>query len=192
MSTTSIIYKLVFLAFSSPLKINSRLHTPMYFFLCNLAFLDLCCSSNALPKLLADLFSLQRIISFKACVFQLYASLFLGGTECLLLALMAYDRYVAICRPLYYTIDTLGRGKAFSTCTSHLTVVVLFFGTALVIESWFLDCCLSVPNTNTSYRVLLAASITSPQPPLMNLNVEDELDNQILQMGRHILDLEGL
>ncbi|KAM4694462.1 olfactory receptor 13F1-like [Discoglossus pictus] len=83
---------------------NRHLHKPMYFFLCNLSFVDLSYSSNAVPKLLIDIFSNERIISIGACKFQVYYSLWLGGVECLLLATMAYDRYVAICRPLYYTV----------------------------------------------------------------------------------------
>ncbi|KAM3931061.1 olfactory receptor 5AR1-like [Leptodactylus fuscus] len=83
---------------------NSHLHVPMYFFLCNLSFVDFCYSSTSVPKLLADLFSTHRSLSISACRLQLYIILFMGGTECQLLALMAYDRYVAICRPLRYPV----------------------------------------------------------------------------------------
>ncbi|XP_044146878.1 olfactory receptor 1019-like [Bufo gargarizans] len=82
--------------------ISSQLHIPMYFFLCNLSFIDLFYSSSALPKLLVDLFSKERIMSLVDCAIQVYISTFLGDTECLLLALMAYDRCIAICYPLYY------------------------------------------------------------------------------------------
>ncbi|KAG8549032.1 hypothetical protein GDO81_023056, partial [Engystomops pustulosus] len=84
--------------------INSSLHIPMYFFLCILSLLDLTMTSAIIPKLLVDLISVQRIISLIGCRTQLYFVLLVGGTECLLLALMAYDRYVAICRPLHYPI----------------------------------------------------------------------------------------
>ncbi|XP_069830393.1 olfactory receptor 2B6-like [Dendropsophus ebraccatus] len=84
------------------IMISPRLHIPMYFFLCNLSIIDLFYSSSALPKLLMDLLSTQRIISLGGCGIQIYVSLFLGDTECLLLALMAYDRYLAICHPLHY------------------------------------------------------------------------------------------
>ncbi|KAM3931052.1 olfactory receptor 2A12-like [Leptodactylus fuscus] len=175
---------------------NHRLHIPMYFFLCILAFLDLCNSSSVVPKFLLDLLSVCRIISASLCGMQIFVILFLGGTECQLLALMAYDRYVAICRPLHYPvvmrwsvcfhltafvwifsfmicvipsvftpmplcypnlinhfmceilaivklacgdirltsvmkIKSAGRSKAFSTCSSHITVVALFFGTGM-------------------------------------------------------------
>ncbi|XP_075125750.1 olfactory receptor 5AR1-like [Leptodactylus fuscus] len=204
--------------------VRARLHTPMYYFLCNLAFPDFCYSSTTLPRLLWDLFSIDRRISLKACLTQVYVSLFLGETECFLLAVMAFDRYAAICRPLHYhalmhwgmchrltafswggsfmlsvvptllnsavlcnpnvvnhfmceiiamlklackdmhdselmiflfsflslllpflfimvsyaciivsilKIHSTQRSKAFSTCTSHITVVVLFYGTAM-------------------------------------------------------------
>ncbi|XP_018425356.1 PREDICTED: olfactory receptor 2A12-like [Nanorana parkeri] len=84
--------------------ISPHLHIPMYFFLCNLSFIDFFYSSTAMPKLLVDLVSRDRTISIAGCGIQVYISVFLGDTECFILALMAYDRYVAICRPLYYPI----------------------------------------------------------------------------------------
>ncbi|XP_069830414.1 putative olfactory receptor 13C6 [Dendropsophus ebraccatus] len=83
---------------------SPHLHIPMYFFLCILSFLDLSYSSTVMPKLLADLLSAAPTISIGACALQLSMVLLLSGTECLLLALMAYDRYLAICRPLHYPV----------------------------------------------------------------------------------------
>ncbi|KAM4626826.1 putative olfactory receptor 2B8 [Discoglossus pictus] len=84
------------------LKDNS-LQTPMYFFLVNLAFLDIWYSFTVFPRMLRDLLSLKKIISFQECVTQMYISFSIGQTECILIAVMAYDRYVAICYPLHYT-----------------------------------------------------------------------------------------
>ncbi|CAJ0966765.1 unnamed protein product [Ranitomeya imitator] len=84
--------------------INPQLHKPMYFFLCMLSLLDLGYSSAVLPKLLTDLLSSEKTISLSACVIQVYVILLVEGSECLLLAVMAYDRYVAICQPLHYPI----------------------------------------------------------------------------------------
>ncbi|KAM3931050.1 olfactory receptor 5AR1-like [Leptodactylus fuscus] len=81
-----------------------QLHIPMYYFLCILSFLDLSYSSTVMPKLLADLLSSNHSISIGACALQLCLILLFGGTECLLLAVMAYDRYLAICRPLHYPV----------------------------------------------------------------------------------------
>ncbi|XP_077608393.1 olfactory receptor 13F1-like [Crocuta crocuta] len=206
--------------------LDSHLHKPMYFFLSNLAFLDIWYTSSAFTPMLTNFVSGKNTISFLGCATQMYFSLAMGATECVLLSTMAYDRYVAICNPLRYpiimnkrvcvqiaagswmtgcltalveaifvlqlslcgnntinhfaceilavlklvcmdtsivellmlVITTLilpmpmllicisyafilsnilrissvdGRSKAFSTCAAHLTVVVLFFGTAL-------------------------------------------------------------
>ncbi|KAG9463198.1 hypothetical protein GDO78_022215 [Eleutherodactylus coqui] len=81
-----------------------NLHTPMYFFICVLSFLDLCVSISVVPRFLADLLSTHRLISHGACAIQFYFIIFMTGTEFLLLALMAYDRYIAICRPLHYPV----------------------------------------------------------------------------------------
>ncbi|CAJ0966763.1 unnamed protein product [Ranitomeya imitator] len=83
---------------------NPKMHKPMYFFLCMLSILDLGYSSTVLPKLLTDLFSTERIISPMACLIQIYVILFVEGSECQLLTVMAYDRYIAICRLLRYSV----------------------------------------------------------------------------------------
>ncbi|XP_004613746.2 olfactory receptor 2D2-like [Sorex araneus] len=83
--------------------IDSHLHTPMYFFLCNLALHDLCLSTIIVPQFLAHLLSRNKIISFTRCAVQLLVFLLLGSTQCVLLSVMSYDRYVAICKPLHYS-----------------------------------------------------------------------------------------
>ncbi|XP_030043401.1 olfactory receptor 1509-like [Microcaecilia unicolor] len=83
--------------------VDFQLHTPMYFFLSHLSFLDLCISTAAVPKFLVNVLSESKTISFSDCIAQLFFLHFLGGTECFHLVLMAYDRYVAICNPLRYT-----------------------------------------------------------------------------------------
>ncbi|XP_075464533.1 olfactory receptor 10A7-like [Ascaphus truei] len=82
---------------------DTSLQTPMYFFLTNLSFLDICYSSTTVPRMLKDLLSVKKTISFVDCAAQMYISLSLGVTECILLAIMSYDRYIAICYPLHYT-----------------------------------------------------------------------------------------
>ncbi|XP_071072642.1 olfactory receptor 13D1 [Dasypus novemcinctus] len=84
--------------------LDSRLHTPMYFFLGNLSFLDICYTSSFIPNMLIIFRSERKSISFIGCSLQMVVSLGLGCTECVLLAVMAYDRYVAICNPLRYLI----------------------------------------------------------------------------------------
>lgn len=84
--------------------LDSRLHTPMYFFLSNLSFLDIWYTSSALTPMLANFVAGKNTISFSGCAAQMYFSLAMGSTECVLLAVMAYDRYVAICNPLRYPV----------------------------------------------------------------------------------------
>ncbi|XP_044309998.1 olfactory receptor 2D2-like [Varanus komodoensis] len=79
-----------------------RLHTPMYFFLLHLSLLDLCYSSVTVPQMLTHLLSRHRAIPFAHCAFQMCIFLAFGMAECVLLGIMAYDRYVAICHPLRY------------------------------------------------------------------------------------------
>uniref|UniRef100_A0A8D0U906 G-protein coupled receptors family 1 profile domain-containing protein n=1 Tax=Sus scrofa TaxID=9823 RepID=A0A8D0U906_PIG len=81
---------------------ESRLHTPMYFLLRNLALLDLCFSSVTAPKMLVDLLSEKKTISYEGCMAQLFFFHFLGGAMVFFLSVMAYDRLVAISRPLHY------------------------------------------------------------------------------------------
>jgi len=81
---------------------DHRLHTPMYFFLLNLAFLDLGCISTTLPKAMANSLWDTRAISYMGCAVQVFFFIFLFAAEYALLTIMAYDRYVAICKPLYY------------------------------------------------------------------------------------------
>ncbi|XP_060549591.1 LOW QUALITY PROTEIN: olfactory receptor 1361-like [Pantherophis guttatus] len=82
---------------------DHHLHSPMYFFLGNLSCLETCYSSIILPKMLANLFTGQQSISFTGCTIQFYFFSSCAGTETYLLAVMSYDRYLAICRPLHYT-----------------------------------------------------------------------------------------
>uniref|UniRef100_A0A8C5LY34 Olfactory receptor n=1 Tax=Leptobrachium leishanense TaxID=445787 RepID=A0A8C5LY34_9ANUR len=85
-------------------RVDSRLHTPMYFFLNNLSFLDLCYSTIITPKTLVNFLSTAKTISYYECVFQMYFFAATVTTECFLLGIMAYDRYVAICNPLLYSV----------------------------------------------------------------------------------------
>ncbi|XP_004683151.1 PREDICTED: olfactory receptor 2D3-like [Condylura cristata] len=84
------------------LQLDSRLHTPMYFFLKNLSFVDLCFSTVIVPQMLFHLLAKKKAISFTRCSMQLAFFLLVGCTESSLLAVMSYDRYIAICKPLHY------------------------------------------------------------------------------------------
>ncbi|XP_007996992.3 olfactory receptor 5D13-like [Chlorocebus sabaeus] len=85
------------------IRINPKLHTPMYFFLSHLSFVDFCYSTTVTPKLLENLVVEDRTISFTGCIMQFFLACVCAVAETFMLAVMAYDRYVAVCNPLLYT-----------------------------------------------------------------------------------------
>ena len=82
----------------------SHLHTPMYFFLSNLSFVDICFTSTTIPKILWNIQTHSKVITYEGCIIQMYFFLLFGGLDAFLLTVMAYDWYVAICHPLQYTV----------------------------------------------------------------------------------------
>ncbi|XP_059104178.1 olfactory receptor 4D9-like [Peromyscus eremicus] len=98
---------------------ESRLHTPMYFLLCNLSVLDICFSSITAPKVLVDLLSRRKTISFNGCITQMFFFHMLGGADIFSLSVMAFDRYMAISKPLHY-VTIMSRRRY----------------TALIVASW--------------------------------------------------------
>lgn len=99
------------------IHIDSRLHTPMYFFLRNLSFAGLCFSTATVPQVLIHLLVKRKTISFAGCSTQIVVLLLVGGTECALLAVMSCDEYVAVCKPQHY-----------STIMTHWVCVQLAIG----------------------------------------------------------------
>ncbi|KAM4855407.1 olfactory receptor 7A10-like [Urocitellus parryii] len=83
---------------------DSHLHTPMYFFLSNLSFVDICLTSTTIPKMLVNIQTQSKVITYAGCITQICFFLFFIEVDNFLLAVMAYDRYVAICHPLHYTV----------------------------------------------------------------------------------------
>ncbi|KAM9244878.1 olfactory receptor 7C1-like [Dugong dugon] len=83
---------------------DSHLHTPMYFFLSNLSFVDICFTSTTVPKMLLNIRTQSKVITYEGCLSQMYFFMFFGQLENLLLTVMAYDRFVAICHPLHYRV----------------------------------------------------------------------------------------
>lgn len=115
---------------------DARLHTPMYFFLSNLSFLDILCPTVTVPKMLHVLLSEDKRITFAGCVTQLFFLIDVVGTEILLLAVMAYDRYAAICSPLQYT----------SIMNKHLCV-------QLAAGTWVTGLINSMVHTSLTFRL---------------------------------------
>uniref|UniRef100_A0A8C5KG97 Olfactory receptor n=1 Tax=Jaculus jaculus TaxID=51337 RepID=A0A8C5KG97_JACJA len=110
-------------------RLDPQLHSPMYFFLTNLSFLDMCYTTSIVPQMLLNLGTSTKTISYVGCAIQLYLFSTMGATECLLLALMSIDRYVAICRPLHYTII-----MSQHTCILSVSVMWLCGMTFAVFE----------------------------------------------------------
>ncbi|XP_036859892.2 olfactory receptor 8S1-like [Manis javanica] len=156
------------------IKTDSHLHTPMYFFLSHLSFLDLCYSSATVPKLLENLLSQKKTISVGGCLAQVFFVFDIGGTEACLLSVMAYDRCVAICHPLLYRQVMSNQLCVRLVCTTWS----LGFLDALIniLPAMRLDFCkdqpiphyscelptlfpLSCSDVSTSFTVLLCSSL---------------------------------
>ncbi|XP_004688852.1 PREDICTED: olfactory receptor 8D2-like [Condylura cristata] len=114
------------------IRFSAQLHTPMYYFLSNLSFIDLCYSSVIIPKMLVNFVSEKNFTSFPECMMQLFFFCFFGIDDSYMLTAMAYDRYVAICKPLLYNV-TMSNRVCFLLVTGVYTVGV--FG-ALVHTSY--------------------------------------------------------
>nr|XP_020725705.1 olfactory receptor-like protein OLF3 [Odocoileus virginianus texanus] len=103
------------------IRLDGRLHTPMYFFLSNLSLVDVSYATSIVPQMLAHFLAEHKGIPYVSCAAQLFFSLGLGGTEFVLLAVMAYDRYVAVCDPLRYPVIMHGGLCARLAVTSWLS-----------------------------------------------------------------------
>uniref|UniRef100_A0A7N5KKK7 Olfactory receptor n=1 Tax=Ailuropoda melanoleuca TaxID=9646 RepID=A0A7N5KKK7_AILME len=216
---------------------DAHLHMPMYFFLANLSLVDACFMSTTVPKMLANIWIQNQVISYAGCLSQFIFFMLFVMLEAFLLAIMAYDRYVAICHPLHYIMvmspglcillvsaswimtalhsllhtllmnslsfcaehkiphffcdinpllsmsctdpfinelviftiggfvglipSTQGKQKAFSTCSSHLSVVSLFFGTSFCVY-------FSPPSTRSAQKGTVASVMYTVVTPVMN------------------------
>lgn len=148
--------------------VDSSLHSPMYFFLRNLSILEICYTSVTLPKMLLGFLMADGRISFLGCTAQLYFLVLLGSIECLLLAAMAYDRYVAICDPLHYTI-IMSRGLCIR----------------LVMGSWVVVVPVQIGQTYQVFALPFCAShnlhhFFCDVPPLLELVCADTFWNQVM------------
>ncbi|XP_069422800.1 olfactory receptor 8B3-like [Ovis canadensis] len=141
--------------------LSSHLYTPMYFFLFNLSFVDLCYSSVFTPKMLINFISKKNIISYMGCMTQLYFLSFFVISECYVLTSMAYDRYVAICNPLLYSVAMTPK-----VCSSlMLGSYFMAFAGAMVLTECMLRLTFCEANTINHYMCdimpLLKLSCTS-------------------------------
>ncbi|CAM4570853.1 unnamed protein product, partial [Caretta caretta] len=150
------------------ITIDPQLHTPMYFFLRNLSFCDLCLSSTISPKMLLNLLAERKSISFTTCAVQMSLSIAFADSEGFLLTVMAYDHYVAICNPLLYTV-TMSR----QLC-KQLVAGVYSVG---VVDSMIFTC--------FTFRLSFCSSniinhFFCDTPPLLVLSCSDTRINEIM------------
>ncbi|KAJ1168205.1 hypothetical protein NDU88_000154 [Pleurodeles waltl] len=151
--------------------IDPRLHSPMYFFIANLSFLDLCYSSATVPKMLDHFLAERKTISFVGCALQMLFFMTFAGTEAFLLAAMAYDRYVAICLPLRYT-GVMSRGAC----------------DALVAGSWVAGTGDSLIHTILAFQLTFCKSRTVNHffcdiVPVLQLSCSNTTRNQIVLLA---------
>ncbi|XP_032724369.1 olfactory receptor-like protein OLF4 [Lontra canadensis] len=118
---------LIILAVSS----DSQIHTPMYFFLADLSFIDICFTSTTIPKMLWNIQTQSKVITYKGCITQIFFFLLFAGLDDFLLAVMAYDRFVAICHPLHYMVIMNPSYCVLLVLASWMMIVSLFYCTAL-------------------------------------------------------------
>ncbi|XP_063797676.1 olfactory receptor 5V1-like [Pseudophryne corroboree] len=153
------------------IQLNKDLNTPMYLFLENLSFLDICYTSTTMPKMLQVLVAERKVISFTACAIQLYFFVTFVGTECVLLGIMSYDRFLAICIPLRYSIYM------------RKTVCI-----ALASFCWFSGFINSVVHTVFTFRLHFCHSnkisyFFCDIPPLLILSCDDTSVNETLLLS---------
>ncbi|XP_053555876.1 olfactory receptor 8H1-like [Bombina bombina] len=150
------------------IRTDRRLHTPMYFFLLNLALIEILYTTSITPNTLKNLLEEEKIISFAGCFIQMFLFATLGSSECVLLGVMAYDRYVAICHPLLYT----------KIMNQHLCV-------CLALVCWMIGFINSLIHTVfTSILPYCHSRIIKHYfceiPPLLNISCKDTYVNEIL------------
>ncbi|XP_078504370.1 olfactory receptor 1f45-like [Lissotriton helveticus] len=152
------------------IRVDSQLHTPMYFFLSILSFVDICLTTSTVPKLLANIFLEKKSISFYGCFVQLHFFFSLGNMTGFLLAIMAVDRYLAISKPLHYAM-IMSRGVQVR----------------LVAASWVIVNLHSAAHSIMAARLSYSASnqirhYFCDLPPLLKLSTSDTSPNELLQL----------
>ncbi|MBZ3878375.1 Olfactory receptor 7D4 [Sciurus carolinensis] len=161
---------LIILAVSS----DSHLHSPMYFFLCNLSFVELCLTSATIPKMLVNIQAQRKDISYRGCLTQVYFLMIFAGMDNFLLTLMAYDRFVAICQPLNYTVIMnpqlcvllvlLSWLIMFWVSLLHILLLKrLTFSTGMTVPHFFceLSQLLKATSSNTLINIILLYVVTA-------------------------------
>lgn len=164
------------------IQANSSLHSPMYFFLSQLSLMDICQTLAIGPKMIVDFLTRQNIISLIGCSAQIFVTLMMGMAECYLLAVMSYDRYVAICKPLQYPVlmrrniqltltAMVWFGASLQAFVPGVYVLLLQYCASNVIQHFFCDLpsmiMLSCSDTSVFERIGIFSSIQMLLVPLL-------------------------
>ncbi|XP_024414003.2 olfactory receptor 5AP2 [Desmodus rotundus] len=149
------------------ISMEARLHTPMYYFLSSLSFCDVCYSSTVSPKMLADLLSEQKKIAYNLCVVQMSFFGAFAAVECIMLSVMAYDRYVAICNPLLYTMTMSRR-----VC---MQLVATAYTTGFIDSAIFTSCTFPLSFCNSN----IINHFFCDFPPLLAISISDTTTSEI-------------
>ncbi|KAM5186012.1 olfactory receptor 5L1-like [Callospermophilus lateralis] len=150
------------------IQLSSRLDTPMYFFLSHLSFVDFCYSTTIVPKMLASIFSKDKAISFLGCFVQLYFFCTCVVTEVFLLAVMAYDRFLAICNPLLYMVTMSQKLRMGLVSSCYLC--------GMVCSLIHLCLALEIP----SYTSNVVDHFFCDLPPILSLACSDVSVNELM------------
>ncbi|XP_039716257.1 olfactory receptor 5B2 [Pteropus medius] len=148
--------------------LDARLHTPMYFFLSNLSLVDCVYSSSVTPKVMAGFLTGDKVISYGGCVAQMFFFVAFASTECFLLAVMAYDRHAAVCKPLHYTTTVTA-----SVCARMAIGCYIWGFVVSAIHTGF-TFCLSFCHSNVVHHFFCDI------PPILALSCSDIYINEIV------------
>ncbi|XP_040592605.1 olfactory receptor 7E24-like [Mesocricetus auratus] len=159
---------------------DSHLHTPMYFFLSNLSMIDIGFISTTVPKVIVDIQTHYPVISCVGCLTQMSLLIIFGCMDNMLLAVMAYDRFVAICHPLYYKIIMNPTRCGVLILGSYLSIVCLFYGTGIGV---YFSSFLSHSPRSTAVASVMYTVVT----PMLNPFIYSLRNNNIKNALRKIL-----
>ncbi|XP_036271746.1 olfactory receptor 7A10-like [Pipistrellus kuhlii] len=171
---------LIILAVSS----DSHLHTPMYFFLSNLSLVDIGFTSTTVPKMLWNIQTQSKTITYAGCITQMYFFLLFGGLDDFLLAVMAYDRYVAICHPLHYMVIMNFRLCGLLVLMCWIMVVSLFYGTILGVY-------LISAATRSSHSSAAASVLYTVVTPMLNPFIYSLRNKDIMRVLKTFFGMAG-
>ena len=157
-------------------SLDSHLHTPMYFFLSNLSFVDICFTSTTIPKMLWNIQTQSQVITYEGCITQMYFYILFAELDDILLTVMAYDRYVAICHPLHYMV-----------------IISPWLCVLLVLISWIVSVMYSLLHSLMVLRLSFCTDLEIPHffceiKELVQLAYSDTfLNNMMMQFGAGLL-----